>query len=60
MTNLMKFLMNEDGNAAFDWIVLTAGALSLGIAVVASIAGGATEYASAPAPATETAQLGNS
>jgi hypothetical protein len=32
-----KFWTQEDGNATLDWLVLTAGILLLGAAVIASV-----------------------
>lgn len=38
---------DEDGAVTVDWVVLTAGIVGLGIAVIASVAAGTTEHSSA-------------
>ena len=39
------FIADEDGAVAVDWVVLTAAVVGLGIAVLASVKGGAEEMA---------------
>jgi hypothetical protein len=38
-----KFWTEEDGNTTVDWMVLTAGLVLLGAALMASVSGGSTE-----------------
>ncbi len=46
MLNLIKnFRADEDGAVTVDWVVLTAAIVGLGIAVLASVSGGATALA---------------
>ena len=46
MLNFIKnFRNDEDGAVTVDWVVLTAAIVGLGIAVLTSIGGGATELA---------------
>ncbi|MCF2872433.1 hypothetical protein L0664_15265 [Octadecabacter sp. G9-8] len=40
-----KFWTEEDGNTTVDWMVLTAGLVLLGAAVMASVGGGGTDLA---------------
>jgi hypothetical protein len=40
-----KFWTEEDGNTTVDWMVLTAGLVLLGAAVMASVSGGSTDLA---------------
>ena len=40
-----KFNAEEDGAVTVDWVVLTAAIVGLGIAVMASVRGGATDLA---------------
>ena len=48
MFNLIKnFRNDEDGAVTVDWVVLTAAIVGLGIAVLASVAGGVNSLASA-------------
>ena len=41
--SVLNFLKSEDGAVTVDWVVLTASIIGLGILVVATIAGGATD-----------------
>ena len=43
MIKLINFTKSEDGAVTVDWVVLTAAVVGLGIAVVSSVAGGATD-----------------
>jgi Flp pilus assembly pilin Flp len=44
MLNFIKnFRNDEDGAVTVDWVVLTAAIVGLGIAVLTSVGGGATE-----------------
>ncbi len=46
MLNFIKnFRADEDGAVTVDWVVLTAAIVGLGIAVMASVRGGATDLA---------------
>jgi len=46
MLNFIKnFRADEDGAVTVDWVVLTAAIVGLGIAVLASVSGGATNLA---------------
>ena len=46
--NLIKnFRNDEDGAVTVDWVVLTAAIVGLGIAVLASVAGGVNSLATA-------------
>ena len=46
MLNLLKnFAKDESGAVTVDWVVLTAAIVGLGIAVMASVRGGATDLA---------------
>ena len=40
-----RFWTEEDGNTTVDWMVLTAGLVLLGAAVMASVGGGSAELA---------------
>ena len=40
-----QFWAAEDGAVTVDWVVLTAAIVGLGIAVITTVAGGATNYA---------------
>ncbi len=44
--SVLNFLKSEDGAVTVDWVVLTASIIALGIVVVATIAGGATNVSS--------------
>ena len=43
MVNFKKFLVSEDGAVTVDWVVLTAAIIGLGLVVITSVAGGATD-----------------
>lgn len=43
---LAKFRRDEDGAVTVDWVVLTAAIVGLGIAVISTVAGGASEIGS--------------
>ncbi len=43
MAKLINFLSSEDGAVTVDWVVLTAAIIGLGIVVIGSVAGGATD-----------------
>ena len=46
MLNFIKtFRADEDGAVTVDWVVLTAAIVGLGIAVLSSVSGGATDLA---------------
>lgn len=46
MFKLLKtFARQDDGAVTVDWVVLTAAIVGLGIAVVTTVAGGATDHA---------------
>jgi Flp pilus assembly pilin Flp len=46
MLNFIKnFRADEDGAVTVDWVVLTAAIVGLGIAVLTSVSGGATNLA---------------
>ena len=48
MLNFIKtFRADEDGAVTVDWVVLTAAIVGLGIAVMASVSGGAGNLANA-------------
>ncbi|KPP84936.1 MAG: hypothetical protein HLUCCA08_16235 [Rhodobacteraceae bacterium HLUCCA08] len=38
------FRSNEDGAVTVDWVVLTAGIVGLGVAVIAAVAAGALDH----------------
>ena len=42
---LARFLRDECGAVTVDWVVLTAAIVGLGIAVLTSVSGGATDLA---------------
>ena len=42
---LNKFFASEDGAVTVDWVVLTAAIVGLGFAVITTVAGGTTNYA---------------
>ncbi len=42
---IQNFRADEDGAVTVDWVVLTAAIVGLGIAVAASVRGGATDMA---------------
>ncbi len=42
MVTLTNFLKSEDGAVTVDWVVLTAAIVGLGIVVISSVGGGAT------------------
>ena len=42
---LKHFLASEDGAVTVDWVVLTGAIVGLGFAVITTIAGGTTNYA---------------
>ncbi len=42
---IKQFFASEDGAVTVDWVVLTAATVGLGIAVITSVASGATDYA---------------
>lgn len=48
-----RFWTEEDGNTTVDWMVLTAGLVLLGAAVMASVGGGSVEYADTTSVAIE-------
>ncbi|MBT8412426.1 MAG: hypothetical protein KJP02_11615 [Octadecabacter sp.] len=55
-----KFWKEENGNTTIDWMVLTAGLLLLGVAVVTSFGSGSMSVADqAPATILETAEFSN-
>lgn len=41
--NIRKFAVSEDGAVMTDWVVLTAGLVGLGLAVIMSISVGAVD-----------------
>ena len=43
MLNFVEFLKSEDGAVTVDWVVLTAAIIGLGLVVIGSVAGGATD-----------------
>ena len=43
--SIRQFFANEDGAVTVDWVVLTAAIVGLGIAVMTTVASGATNYA---------------
>jgi len=43
---LFRFFNDESGAVTVDWVVLTAAIVGLGIAVIASVSGGALNTAS--------------
>ena len=46
MTYILKhFAKSEDGAVTVDWVVLTAAIVGLGIAVITTVSGGATDTA---------------
>jgi len=42
---MQNFKRDEDGAVTVDWVVLTAGIVGLGIAVLTSVSGGTTSLA---------------
>jgi len=42
---LARFLNKEDGAVTVDWVVLTAAVVGLGVAVLSTVSGGATDLA---------------
>ena len=45
LNHINTFIADEDGAVTVDWVVLTAAVVGLGIAVLASVKGGAEEMA---------------
>jgi len=43
MQKFLEFAKSEDGAVTVDWVVLTAAIVGMGMAVVALVAGGATD-----------------
>ena len=43
MVFLTNFLKSEDGAVTVDWVVLTAAIIGLGLVVITTVAGGATD-----------------
>lgn len=41
---IQRFRKTEDGAVTVDWVVLTAGIVGLGIAVIAAVAAGALDH----------------
>jgi len=45
LNHINTFIADEDGAVTVDWVVLTAAVVGLGIAVLASVKGGAEQMA---------------
>lgn len=44
LNHIKNFRRDEDGAVTVDWVVLTASIVGLGIAVITTVAAGATDY----------------
>ncbi|NBT33683.1 MAG: hypothetical protein EBT13_17760 [Rhodobacteraceae bacterium] len=53
-----RFWNEEDGNATIDWMVLTAGLVLLGVAVMAAIGGPSRTLASGAAEVLDSVETG--
>jgi Flp pilus assembly pilin Flp len=56
MVNLTNFLKSEDGAVTVDWVVLTAAIVGLGIVVISSVGGGATDVSNSLGATLENAE----
>ncbi|MDJ0637536.1 MAG: hypothetical protein QNJ20_01780 [Paracoccaceae bacterium] len=54
--SLIEFARSEDGAVTVDWVVLTAAIIGMGMAIVALIAGGATDMSGSLGASLEAAE----
>jgi hypothetical protein len=55
--NIRKFAVSEDGAVMTDWVVLTAGLVGLGLAVIMSISVGAVDLGDKTTVAIESTKI---
>lgn len=53
-----NFKKDESGAVTVDWVVLTAAIVGMGIAVIASVSGGASSLATTVSSAVSTSKVG--
>ncbi len=56
MVTLTNFMKSEDGAVTVDWVVLTAAIVGLGIVVISSVGGGATDVSNSLGATLENAE----